>query len=140
MRVMPHGEGAGRRVSGEVAAQPGQLGVDVESFAERLRLEEVRVQDDDVPAVEVVAVIADGSLAGGDAEVTEIARARRVPVSELVVSGRGVDALLEPAPGVGPAPRAVRPREIRVHAVGIRVVAQREHGAENCIYHGGRLR
>src|SRR5437868_15203981 len=117
MRVMPHGEGAGRRVSGEVGAQPGQLGVDVESSAERLRLEEVRVQDDDVPPAEVVAVIADGLLAGGDAEVAEVARGRRVSQSVLVVSGRGVDALLEPAPRIAPAAWAVRPREIGQLAV-----------------------
>src|SRR2546429_9587368 len=101
----PQGGGRGRRVSGGVGARPGELRVDAEESAKRLRLEEVRVQHDDVPAADVVAVIADGPATGGDAEVTEIARARRVPVSKLVVSGRGVDALLEPAPGAGPAPR-----------------------------------
>src|SRR2546430_14733917 len=118
---MPNGEGAGRRVSGEVGAQPGQLGGDVEHSAERFRLEEVRVQDDDVPPAEVVAVVADGLLAGGDAEGAEVARGRRVPQGVLVVSGRGVNALLEPAPGRSPAAWAVRPREIDRLAVGVRV-------------------
>src|SRR5688572_12738630 len=66
-RVMHVGEGAGRGMGGEVAAQPlllGRAGTHAD----------VAVEHDDVPGPEVVAVVARGGVAGGTAEIVEVGR------------------------------------------------------------------
>src|SRR5207253_10624159 len=107
---------------GEVTLQPCQLRLEIEHSAERLRFLEARIQDDDVPATEVVAVPSGGLVVRGHAEVMEVSGPVRVAFGVLVVARDGIRALLESAPR-----RSVALAVIRERAVGISVVAEREH-------------
>src|SRR3989454_577962 len=88
--VMPIGERADLRVRGEVGTEPALLG------GARAHVQ-IRVQRDDVPGAEIVAVVAYAPFPGRDTEVTEVAGRRRRVV--IVVAGNGVRALLETSPG-----------------------------------------
>src|SRR5437764_13830427 len=84
--VVPHGERAVRGVRGEVIAQPGELVVATQRPARSHRLLEARVQDNDVPGAEVIAVGAHGRSACGDPKVAEVAvRGRVVRVLLILV-------------------------------------------------------
>src|SRR5256886_5146533 len=81
--------------------------------------------DDDVPGAEIVAVIGLGRVAGGRAEVAEIA-SRGAARVVFVITRRRVGARFVAAPrGV------VAVREVIGRAAGIGVVTQREHRSGN---------
>src|SRR2546430_13503173 len=121
---------------GEVTLQPCQLRLEIEHSAEDLRFLEAGIQDDDMPAAEVVAIPSGGLVVRGYAEVMEVSGPVRVALGVLVVAGGGVCALLELAPG-----RGIALRVVGHSACGIRVVAEREHGARDGVDdRGGPLR
>ena len=116
--MVPVGERARRRVCREVGAQPLLLRRAGHAAA---RLGAVAVERDEVPGAQVVAVVARAGLAGGGAEVAEVARcARRVVV--MVAGDRiRVERLRAPR-------RRVPRRVLERAAFGVGVVAQREDG------------
>ena len=116
---MPVGEGALRRVRREVGAEPLLLGRACAHV-------DLGVQRHDVPAAEIVAVVALAGVAGGDAEVTEIAR--RPGLLIVVVARHRVRALAVAAPAGREAILVVR-----IGAVRVRVVAQQEHRTRDSI-------
>src|SRR5207302_4886901 len=111
-RDVPVGEGALRRVRREVGAEPLLLGRACAHV-------DLGVQRYDVPAAEIVAVVALAGVAGGDAEVTEIAR--RPGLLIVVVARHRVRALAVAAPAGREAILVVR-----IGAVRVGVVAQQE--------------
>ena len=128
--MVPHGERARVRVRREVGAEPRQLRIEIEHSPQGLGFLEVRVQHDDMPRAEVVAVPAGGLVVRRDAEVAEVSIGGRVRVGHsaqflvLVVTGGGVRALLESTPRRGVALSVVGRR-----ALGIGIVPEREHRA-----------
>ena len=88
---------------------------------------DVRVQGDDVPVTDVVAVVAFARCAGGRAEVVEVPGGAGGEV--VVVAGDRLGARLEPAPG-----RIVAVLVVAARAVRIGVVARREHRAGNGVH------
>src|SRR5439155_7356022 len=88
-RDVPVGEGARRRVRREVGAEPLLLGRACAHV-------DLGIQRHDVPAAEIVAVVALAGVAGGDAEVTEIAR--RPGLLVVMVARHRVSALAVAAP------------------------------------------
>src|SRR2546423_8312960 len=90
------------------------------------------MQDDDVRAGEVVGVPSGGLVVRGYAEVLEVSGRVRVALGVLVVAGGGVCALLELAPR-----RRVALAVVGDSAVGVGIVAQREHGARDGVDDGG---
>ena len=125
---MPIGDGAALRARGEVGLEPLLLG-----RAGAVR--DVRVQGDDVPIAQVVAVIALRGVAGRRAEVAEIAGgAGRVVI---VVARCRPGARFVPTPG-----RAVAVRVVGARAIGVGVVAQGENGARDGVQQvrGERIR
>src|SRR5207244_9774127 len=116
------------RARGEVGLEPLLLG-----RAGAVR--DVRVQGDDVPIAQVVAVIALRGVAGRRAEVAEIAGgAGRVVI---VVARCRPGARFVPTPG-----RAVAVRVVGARAIGVGVVAQGENGARDGVQQvrGERIR
>src|SRR5205807_6786167 len=97
-RVVPVGQGARPRVRGQIRLEPLLLR---RSRPHR----DVRVQGDDVPGAEVVAVVALGGVAGGGAEVAVVARGAGGVV--VVVARHRAGARFEPAPGGRVAVRVV---------------------------------
>src|SRR5581483_9758182 len=94
--LVPHGDHAGRGVLGQVGPEPlrlGAVGVAAAGVARQLGGDvgrAVGVEHDDVPAGQVVAVVAVGSRAGGRTEVGEVIGGAGA-VAVLVVAGDGVD-------------------------------------------------
>src|SRR5205807_10671262 len=91
----------------------------------------VAVQHDDVPGAELVAVVTLGRIAGGRAEVAEIARGGGARVVVVVARHRIGTGL------VAPPARVVAVLVVGGGAVGIAGVAQREHGAGDAVEQGG---
>ena len=117
--VVPVRQRATRGVRGEVGAEPALL--------ERAGAHvQVRVQRDNVPVAQVVAVVACARLAGRDAEVGEVAASP--PHVVVVVSRNRVGALPVASPR-----RLIARHVVVVRAIGVRVVPQREHAAGNTV-------
>ena len=114
--MVPVGEGAFRRMRGEVLDQPGELRglLPFATAGDRVAL---RVQGDEVPGADLVRVPALPHLADASAKVGEVGGS--VPGLVLVVAGGRIDAIQEAAPGRVEALRVVAGR-----AVGIRVVPE----------------
>src|SRR5207247_668829 len=129
-RVMPVGQGTVRRVGREVGAEPLDLCRGGGSRHERWA---AAVQYDDVPGAEVVAVVALLGVAGGRAEIAEVAA--RVGRLVVQVTGRRLRARLVPPPG-----QAVTGGVLRGGAVVVGVVAVGEDGARNRVEQAGRRR
>src|SRR5206468_4647698 len=122
-RVVPVGEGARGAVGGEVGAQPVFLGRPCAHL-------DVAVERDDVPAGEVVAVVAQPRVAREPAEVVVVGSALIGVV--VVVARCGPGASLVPAPG-----GIVAARELLGGAGRVGVVPGGEHGARDVVEQGG---
>src|SRR5436309_2725240 len=94
-RVVPDGEGTGRRVCREVGAKPLFLRRAV--ITRDLLAVVVGIKNDDMPGAQIVAVIALSWIAGSRAKVIEIPIG--VPGLVFVVTRSGSRPVLEPTPG-----------------------------------------
>src|SRR5213593_312548 len=94
-RVVPDGEGTGRRVCREVGAKPLFLTRAV--ITRDLLAVVVGIKNDDMPGAQIVAVIALSWIAGSRAKVIEIPIG--VPGLVFVVTRSGSRPVLEPTPG-----------------------------------------
>ena len=121
--VVPVGEGAARRVRGQVGTQPLDLR---RRGRRRDQLRAAAVQHDDVPGAEVVAVVALLWVARGGSIVAEVPRC----VSRLVVAltGRRLGARLVPSPA-----QVVAAVVLGKGAVVVGGIAGREHGAGDAV-------
>src|SRR5258705_12287650 len=117
--MVPHGEQAFGRRSGEIGTQPMLLhrtGTD----------RDVAVERNDVPGAHVVAVVASTRWARERAEIAEVVG--RAGDVVIVIARRGTRPRLVPAPR-----RLVVTRELRGSAVSVHVVTEREHRARDVI-------
>ena len=115
--MVPVGERAGVGVRGEVGPQPLLLHRPGGAAHDRA----VRVERDEVPRADVEAVVPLRRIAREGAEVLVVARG--VGGVVLVVAGNGLRARPDATPR-----RVVRGRVLRVRAVLVLVVAERQHG------------
>src|SRR6185295_2563177 len=118
--MMPVGEGASAGMSGEVRRQPLELR---RAGSAAANIGAVRVEDDDVPGAELVAVIAPGPLAGGGTEIIEVTGGARRSI--LVIARRRAQQRAQPSPR-----RMERRQVLRQSAVEVLVVSQQQHGVE----------
>src|SRR5689334_9088417 len=118
-RMVPVGDRAPLRARGEVRSQP--------RFLSRSRAHaDVRVERDNVPVTEIVAVVSHARLP------------REGPKIAVVPAGPGRVVVVIPGGGAGPclvtAPRGVVTlRVVRVRAIGVGVVAGGKDGPRNVV-------
>src|SRR3990172_11816266 len=121
--MMPVGGDADGLVRGQVRAQPLFL---CRTGAAAADLRAVAVEHYDVPAAQVVAVVALPGITGGRSEIDEVAG--RPPCVVVVVAGRWQRPCPVPTPR-----RGIVAGELGVRAGAVGVIAQRENRAGDSI-------